>query len=343
MKTIYERSLARSNTYNFLSQLYLSGPVVELYPYIKAVPDLARGLGMATGGQGSVPALDQDELAADHYQIFGLNILPYESSFLDPQNVLEGPVTEAVLADYWRAGFSPDTTSVSADHIGLELKFLADLCKTEAEAEGDQRVDVASQMSAFQATFMEKHLLRWLPGLVQAVRQENAPFYTELVELTLNLVIDHYLDLSGRIIQQNSRTSREFLLPEPPDILADENTGLRDIAHYLLTPAYSGVYISREVIEGMAKNQKLPRGFGDRSTMLTNLLRNAANYELLPSLIGDFRNVFDRWTKFYHQLPQRCQDADLFAPFTRPWQERISLSQKILALMYSAISENQNG
>lgn len=342
MQNIIEQCLARSNTYELLSLLYLQGPIPETRFYIEAIPELANTLDSLGGDPGSIPTPERDHLAADFYHIFGLNILPYESSFLEPENVLEGPVTERVMADYWRAGFRPDTKSQSADHIGLELKFLGDLCRTQAEALEDQRLDIASNMEAEATSFLQNHLLHWLPGLVQAVYQQNMPFYTSLADITLDLVIDHYQDLSRRNIQPHNHLLQDIQWPEPPDILHDEHTGLRDISRYLLTPVYSGVYFSRDIIVGLAKELKLPRGFGDRETMLTNLLRNAADYDQLPSVLDDLNRIFDQWANFYSHIPERCHDPNILNPYSTPWQARIQKSQDILNHLQASVS-NQEG
>ncbi len=340
MKTDIDQAKARSHTYRFLSQLYLRGPVPELKPYIEAVPDLARGLEKGLMDRGSASTSDPDELAADYYQIFGLNVLPFESSFLEPQNMLDGAVTEGVRAAYWAAGYSADTTRVSADHIGLELAFMADLCQTEAEAYEDRRIGIAGHLVSRQAQFFERHLLRWAPGFTQAVREQNMPFYTALVELTLDLIIDHFRSISQHVVPSTGQGSPPFHLPELPDLFADEQTGLKDIARYFLTPAYSGVYLSRDIISRFAKRLELPRGFGDRETMLTNLFRNAADYELFAALVADMQRLLERWLDFYNQLPQRGNNTALFTPFIDPWKERLKGSQRVLAKIAASIPES---
>ena len=340
MQNLSDRSLARSSTYTFLSQLYLLGPVPELYPYIEEITELSLALTSQGDDTSSIQTVNQDHLAADHFHIFGLNVLPYESSFLEPNFVFEGPVTERVLTDYWNSGFNPDTKSESADHIGWELKFLGELCKKQAEAEKERRRDIASQMLIEQLSFLEGHLLRWLPGFVQAVYQQKMLFYTSLVDITLDIIIDHYQELLG---SQHRSIFQDFMLPDPPDILLEEKSGLRDISRFLLTPVFSGVYISREIIEGIAKSQKLPRGFGDRETMLTNLLRNAADYDQLTSVLDNITHMCNDWMSFYARLPERCQDPNMLMPFTTPWQERIQNCLKILNHIHSTASNNQKG
>ena len=341
MQNPSDQFLARSRTYTFLSQLYLVGPIPELYSHINAVPELAHTLVAQGDDPISLQTVDQETLAADHYHIFGLNVLPFESSFFEPNFVLGGTVTESVLADYQKAGFHPDTKSENADHIGWELRFLGALCKEQAAAEEARKGGAADQIAAEQVEFIEAHLLRWLPGLVMAVHQLKMPFYSSLADLTLDIVIDHYQELAKRSSSLHSSKILDFGLPDLPDILAEEKTGLKDIARFLITPAYSGTYLSREIIERTAKDQNLPRGFGDRATMLTNLFRNAAEYDQLPSVLDDLTQIFDQWMSFYQRLPERGQDINLLTPFATPWQARTQNSQKILDQLYSSASNYQ--
>ena len=102
-------ALARSRTYDLLGRLALGGLTAEQLPYVEAIPELAATL----------PArFEADEAAADHQQIFGFNVYPHESIFLDPTGLLGGPVAETVLLDYRQAGFPEQIDSDMADHLG---------------------------------------------------------------------------------------------------------------------------------------------------------------------------------------------------------------------------------
>ena len=65
---------------------------------------------------------------------------------------------------------------------------------------------------------------------------------------------------------------------EPPDPEAPE-TDLRAIADHLCRPHRCGVFLSAPVIEGVAREAGVPRGFGDRRRILVELLRNAARFQ----------------------------------------------------------------
>ena len=72
MQNTIDLSVARSNTYRYLSQLFLQGPVPEIYAHIEAIPELALALVPPGNDSYSLESLNQDHLAADYYFIFGL-------------------------------------------------------------------------------------------------------------------------------------------------------------------------------------------------------------------------------------------------------------------------------
>jgi TorA maturation chaperone TorD len=324
---IDDQKQAIGRAYRLLGELALHGPVQALLPMIQAIPELAAAL----------PDDHPDELAADHYQIFGLEIHSFESAFLEPQRILGGSVTESVLAAYLQADFSPPSDAEAGDHLGWELHFLSNLCEREARAAIRRDTIQTSRLRNWQYHFLGEHLLRWLPGLLQAVRRQPAPFYTALLELALALAVAHYEGLTAWAVEP----LRPFTLPEAPVLLADQGTGLRDIAGYLLTPAYSGVYISRLDIRRLAKEQSLPRGFGDRQHMLTSLLRNAAEYEQMPALADRISAYVKDWGSGLEALGNSPIWGATLRPFMCPWVERSTQTAKLLGEIERLAADSQ--
>ncbi|MFN2252731.1 MAG: molecular chaperone TorD family protein, partial [Candidatus Promineifilaceae bacterium] len=106
--TPHELALARSRTYRLFGLLFLRGIDEQTRPTLPAVPELAQ---LAAG-------LEENEAAAEHYQLTAVSVFPYESIFLDPSGLLGGDVSERVSAIYAQNGFEPPA---DADHIGSEL------------------------------------------------------------------------------------------------------------------------------------------------------------------------------------------------------------------------------
>jgi TorA maturation chaperone TorD len=319
-------ALARGRAYSLFGRLFQHGLTPEVSAPVQAIPELAA----AVPGLNAAGGADFDSLAADHYALFGLNVFPYESIFLDVESNLGGPVAGEVMAFYQQAGFQVFQSGENPDHIRLELGLLAFLSSAEAEAWGDGLEAVALRLRELQRRFLDVHLLPWLPGLTQAIRQQGAAFYTALADLTLELAGEHRAGLAGGA----SAASPGFELPPAPDVLANEKTGLKEIASFLLSPAYSGMYLSREDISRLASRLGVPRGFGSREQMLTNLLRTAADYEGLPPLVEGLYSLAEDWTGFYKAL---SGDLRSLAPFAAPWLERLHGTRALLTTLSAQV------
>ena len=309
-----EIALARYHSYHLIGNLYLQGVSPDLLPYVQAVPELASAL---------TTPIELDEMAAEHYRLFGMNVFPYESIFLDSSGLVGGNVTDGVVWSYRRIGYGEGTAVDTPDHIGHELLALAGLCRAEALAEEKGEASPGAQNRAWQREFLQEHLLRWLAPFFLVVREQNSPFFTAVADLTLELTAHHYAEL----VEGTATPSIASFLPSPPPLLDDEKAGLREIARYLLTPAYSGLYISRGDIDRLARGQKLPRGFGDRQQMLLNLMRTAVQYDKLPALMVTLRRFTQEWERAYRQI---SLDNPELAPFTAVWKVRTTHTTQIL-------------
>ncbi len=310
-------ALARSRAYDLLSQLYLVGVTAENLSQVQAVPDLAEQLDLP---------LDADEAAADHQHLFGFNVHPYQSYFLDPAGLLGGPVTEGVARTYQRLGFQAEVASESADHVGLELGFMAFLSAAEAQALEDGRTRLANDLADQQLTFMLAHLLAWIGPLTLAIGQQGHGFYRALARVTFDVVQEHAAELSARLKRP---LAAEFILPAAPAILDDEATGLKEIAEFLLAPAYSGVYLGRDDIGRLARQQAIPRGFGERRQLLVNLMRSAATYDALGDVIDGLQSVVGRWLAGYDEMIEQGE----MGHFAAGWRARAAGTASLLQQM----------
>ena len=309
-----EIALARNRTYDFFSCLYRQGPNQQELPLIKAIAELAETL---------VDPFDAEQHAAAYQTLFGFNVFPYQSAFLEPSGSLGGEISDAVLHSYAQVGFAVDGNAEAPDHIATELALLA-VCSQQTASQweaGDSKA--AHHLRDWQQHFLADHLLRWIAPFAQAVRAEADPFYAELVEMTMALVAYHYADLSD-----GSAPLQPFELQPTPKLLGEEQTGLKEIADYLISPLYSGIFLSRDAIGRLARQADLPRGFGGRRQMLTNLLRAAAQYEQFPALIAHLDALVQSWITGYQA------DALAFPPlegFILPWVNHATITRGMLA------------
>lgn len=321
-----ELAWARHHSYLLASRLFLDGLTTDLLPTLSQIAAFAAYL----------PSIfDVDEAAATHYELFGLNIFPYEAVFLESSTggsaiQLGGPATQRVERHLQQANYPLPSGDVSPDHVGHELGLLAHLSAAEAGAWKAGRDEKARRIQLRQRDFLQAHLLRWLPALIQAINEHGQPFYIALSDLALQLVQDHALALPL------SETVAPFLQNNPAPSLQDEKTGLRRIARYLSTPSHSGIYLSRKAIGATARNLGLPRGFGGREQMLENLFRAAVQYDSLRPLLGTLDDNVLRWQDAYQQVFV----ADLQG-YVQPWLARVTATHALLHEMQT-VSENHD-
>jgi len=311
---------ARSNTYRLFGQLFLHGLTADSLPFVNAIPELASTL---------PDTFDSDNAAADHFHLFGLNLFPFESIFLHEDSLPGTALTQDVATYYRLAGFDPEAYTESPDHIGIELALLAFLSGAESDAHEDDQRQHIQRIQDIQRRFLDDHLLPWLLPLVQAIQRQQQPFYAALATLTLDIVSDHRAALGADLMTKPVT----FRLPSPPDLLQSENTGLKDIATHLLTPVYSGFYLSRDDVARLARHHNLPHGFGNRQQMLANLLHAAADYDRLPALLSDLdKLLLDRQQTFETHITA-VSPLDRIAA---AWHERIANTRSLLDHMQEA-------
>ena len=314
----------------FLSTLYLKGIHADALPYLYETPEFAVHLPLPK----NIPTTQQtDQWAAEHYQLFGMNVYPYASAFLEPDGMLGGPVTESVLHFYQSGGFTPPTQSEAPDHIAHELLFLAHcgtLAAKAAEGQNGASQKQIVQIHLLQTRFLQEHLTLWLPVFTHAIIRQGNRFYATLAELTLDLVNTYAQLLSA------TRLEIQPILPIPPraGLLENPETRLRDIARFLLTPFDSGLYLSRETIAHLGRTTRLPRGFGDRTQILSNLFHSAVDYDQLPEVLNLLDAEIGDWLAYYEHLKNEYPTMAFSANF---WRARVQTARNITGEMHKEL------
>jgi TorA maturation chaperone TorD len=305
---------ARAISYDLFGRLFLEGITAELSPYIQTVPALTAVL---------PSPFDLDEAAAVHHTLFSFNIFPYAALFLTEEGLPGGETANQLLYLYQQAGYVPESSFVAADHLGHQLGFLAFLADAEAEAQQSQP-EIVSLWQKRQHYFLEAHLLPWLLPCLVAVEQADSPFFATIAQLTYTLVLTHFAELSSAEATSPPAVDNTA---EKPRLLADDRTGLREIAHFLLTPCLSGLFLSSQAVGSMARQLDLPRGFGNREQVLLNLVRTAVQYEALPLLLNHLTQSLDDWRARYAAIERHFPQS---GQFLRPWCVRLDQTQQLL-------------
>ena len=262
---------------------------------ISALPDLA----------GALPVADTAALtglAVEYQRLFGFNLPPYESAFVDPSGMLLAPATARVEALYRQAGWLPPPARVGApDHLGLELLALADWLA--AGQPGPAR-----QLHA-------GHLALWAPVFVLTLRRLSPPlFYAALGELTAELLLATLPDGAA------------CSFPVSP---AGEDDGdLAGLVRHLLTPCQAGLYLAREDIARLSRGLDLPLAVGDRPRMLETLFRQAGEYDLLPALLDRLHHLLHEAGAAYEAL---ATDYPAWTPCAAAWRARLAGTGEKLA------------
>lgn len=291
---------ARAPAYRLVGRLCRDGLRPDDLGVLRAVPELAEVL---------PEPFEADAAAADHFEVFRRGVLPYASVFLDAERRLGGAATETAQHARRAAGLPPPTEGEPADHLGHELDLLAHL--TDA---GDPPA---------LRRFFDGHVLWWLPACAFALRRQPVPLYAAVADLALDLVLDHRAALGP-----TPPPSGAPPLAEPPDLLTDDATGLRDIAGYLATPAFSGLYLGRDDLRRLARAGEVPHGFGHRALLLENLLRAAASFDRLGALLDGLAADLRAWDDFYAALPTAGVPA--LAPIAAAWRARLAATAELL-------------
>jgi TorA maturation chaperone TorD len=243
----------------------------------------------------AVPALathidetpDPDQWAAAHHTALALEVPPFQSAFLSESGHLDDGAH--LSQAYAQGGFGGARSDVPADHAGTSLHFLSWLCAAEADALRDGQEQAHTEVQALACRFIDTHLGRWLPALAVAMQTSPGihPFFTEVALLSAELVSDH------RATMQNP--APQWHLPEVPDPLSNPQTRLADLAQHLTTPSLAGGVLSRSALALVGRSTAVPKGFGSRALMLTNLMRTAAELGELPQVLKGISAVVEGW------------------------------------------------
>jgi TorA maturation chaperone TorD len=304
-----------------LSHFWLEEVRPDDLPTIAALPELADTL-----PQTDKTALT--DLAVEYQRLFGFNLPPYESVFIDPSAMLLAPATARVQALYRQAGWTPPAgVRVGApDHLGLELLALAEMKGTLPR--------LAQQLHT-------EHLALWVPAFVLTLRRlKPHPFYATLADLTLALLLTTLTtNPLSTIHYPPSSISDPFPILPPPPVYDREGhlippaerapeTGLREVVKQLLTPCESGLFLTREDIARIGRALEVPAVMGERPYMLESLFRQAGEYELVPALLAQLRQLLAEVEATYQAW---AEAYPAWSPYAEAWRRRVAATQVTLS------------
>ena len=136
----------------------------------------------------------RQDLAVDYARVFlaagiydGDTAVPYESVFTSSEGILMQDARDQTLACYRAWGMEVDPSlQMPEDHLGFQLEFAAFLCRSVGDALACGDDERACEAAEALASFIDAHLLNWLPQLQARVEEfAQLAFYPALVAVSI--------------------------------------------------------------------------------------------------------------------------------------------------------------
>lgn len=291
--------------FNLLAQLWLHEPDLAL---------AARGSSLF-----GLPPADPGELAFAYADIFLLNVYPYGTVFTDPGGELNGPAAQAMAWRYAHHGYQPpELRAVGApDHLGLGLGFLGHAANR-----------------GMQDAFVEAcgALLAWAPLACLAAEREPGAhaFYQGLAARTTDTLLRHAGPFTRAALDWQALDLSDLALGMDPTGVDQDEVRLRELVGFFLTPAHSGVFLSRGHLGGFARALGLRLPFGGRHDVATALFTAAGQSERLEPLLRQLEAEVQAWTAVYRQW---ATTYPAWTPVAEHWLGRTAGTLRLIATM----------
>jgi TorA maturation chaperone TorD len=322
-----ESRIARQRAYALLGALLVEGVDAARLSVVRALPGLADALPVAAVGEDQGAELDA--LAAEHQALFGHEVFPFAGVFMGDEGLVgEGTAAGVVRAAHTAVGVVCPAEP-NPDHLGQALRLLGVLVDAELEARAHRDADDVRTLEQWQRRVLDEAVLPWMPALWVALPGQPASLWTRAVELAVGVLGEHRSALGGLPLGADSRPDAA---PPVEAVLDDPKAGLGAVAQALVTPARSGVYLARRDLETIARRSDLPRGFGSRKSMLERLLRVAAEYQSLPRLLDELRQLLQARDDAYAGLHAEPG----LGPYVPAWRRRLAGSVRLVERMAHA-------
>ena len=195
-----QQQIARINIYALISRLMI-GEVDE--GLLKSIEDDENILSFfstyATWNKKeeyTTKELIERYLNVDFTNLFLLHLIPYESFYTREDQMMETGGDNPVQAIFNAFEFKVELDKarvMAADHIGIELEFMYELCRAELKALEEGDTQLAKQLSQLQYGFMKDHILEWAPMYLLNVKNEaGTAFYFDLADLALEFIMSDF-------------------------------------------------------------------------------------------------------------------------------------------------------
>ena len=153
-----------------------------------------------------------EELAVEYAALFlgpGEHVSPHESVYAEGgTGTLWGEQTVAVRRYIEAAGFElSGMHSGIPDHLSVELEFMSELARHEAEAWSRGDRGAAANCLEYQQEFMAEHLGSWVFRFCErVVEAAGLPFYRDIARLTSEFLAGEREDIPRRLALARGQT-----------------------------------------------------------------------------------------------------------------------------------------
>jgi hypothetical protein len=235
--------------------------------------------------------------AAEHTNVFGMQVVPYAAVYLGPEGMLGGEAADRI-AGFWRAvGHVPPA---EPDHLTALLGLYVGLADAEADEPDPAR---AALRRRARSVLLWEHLLTWVPVFARAVAGAGSRYHADWAALLSEALAAE----AAQVDAPEQPSSHLRLAPGLPD----DVDGARALAQALLTPVRSGVVLTRRDLARGARAAGLGLRIGERAFMLAAMLEQDAE-----ATLEWVAAEAERWTERHrHDLP-------LLGPVAAFWADR---------------------
>ena len=290
----------------------------ELIRALGAVADSPQAARAVAPALGLAPVS-----AAEHTDVFVLNLTPYAAAYLGPEGALGGEAADRI-AGFWRVlGIGPPA---EPDHLSALLGLYASLGEAAADA---RRPETAAALARAQGTLLWEHLWSWLPPYLDTVRGLPAPGLAE------------WAGTLGRVIE--AEAGRHPALPglplalrEAPSQELPREAGLRDWAQLLTVPVRSGIIVTRHGLASGAGQVGVGARAGERRFTVRSMLEQD-----LAATAGWLAAEADGWVRRHRA--RRPADAAAHWWAYRAWRTARALRELVGDPAATAVAERHAG
>jgi TorA maturation chaperone TorD len=306
---------ARRALYGLLAQLYLRPPDAALLERLRDLPGFAE----------HVPAdvADLEALQVEYEFIFGRNVYPYESLYVDRELMLNTAAAERAARLYEECGYADGVREAGApDHLGLELALMAHLLSIEIAARAEDAPEMLAWVHAQQRACLHDHLAQWAPICLRAVeRVATHPLYQASARITCELVLG---DIAAAVGPEPRMIRLEPAAEQPDE---GEERGINRVVRQLITPDAVGVFLSRGDLSAIGRKLGLPTPIGERFLMLRGLFESAGQFELVAALLDALGDFF---ATEMQQIDALASSYPAWSGGANRWRERLLQGRALL-------------